>query len=212
MVATRRKPLLLIAVLALTAGTAHAAKVVRLSDPTGSEKGKRAAEMCRQVDVKSRDDGGLAQLDESLALAEQALAENEDDAKAHFAVFCSLGRRAEMQGADLDSLTTLGRLRGALDRAIEIEPSFVDALLAKGRLLARLPWILGGDAEEGEHLIRRALDLDPDSTVARLQLAHVLSERGEAAEARRVARDVVARAEKPALREEAHVLVASLAD
>jgi tetratricopeptide (TPR) repeat protein len=212
MVSTRRKPLLLVAVLTLLAGSAEAAKVVRLGDPSGSEAGKRAAEMCRQVDVKKPSESAMAQLGESLALAEKALDENERDAKAHFAVFCSLGRRAEIEGADIESLTTLGRLRDALDRALEIEPSFVDALLAKGRMLARLPWILGGDAEEGEQLIRRAIELDPNSTVARLQLAHVLSERGEDAEARRIARDVVARAEKPALREEAHVLVASLSE
>jgi tetratricopeptide (TPR) repeat protein len=210
MVTTRRTPLLLVAALTLLAGAADAAKVVRLADQSGSEKGRRAAELCRQVDVKSRGDGSVAQLEQSLAMAEKALAENEKDAKAHFAVFCSLGRRAEIEGADMESLTSLGRLRDALDRALEIEPSFVDALLAKGRMLARLPWILGGDAEEGERLIRHALELDPSSTVARLQLAHVLSERGEDAEARRIAREVVDRAEKPALRDEAHVLVASL--
>jgi tetratricopeptide (TPR) repeat protein len=212
MAATRQKTLLLIAVLSLLGGTAEAAKVVRLDDGTGSEAGRGAAQLCRQVDVKSRSEAAKGQLVRALALAEKAIAENENDAKAHFAVFCSLGRRAEIEGADVEGLTTLGRMRDSLDRALEIEPTFVDALLAKGRLLARLPWILGGDAEEGERLIRRAIELDPSSAVARLQLAHVLSERGEAAEARRIAREVVDRAEKPALREEAHVLVANLSE
>jgi tetratricopeptide (TPR) repeat protein len=212
MVATRRNPLLLIAVLSLLGGTAEAAKVVRLDDGTGSEAGRHAAELCRQVNVKTRSEGALHQLERSLAMAEKALAANQDDAKAHFAVFCSLGRRAEIEGADIDGLTVLARLQDSLDRALEVEPTFVDALLAKGRMLSRLPWILGGDAEEGERLIRRAIELDPDSSVARLQLAHVLSEQGEEAEARRIAREVVARAEKPAIREEAHVLVASLSE
>ncbi len=212
MVATRRNPFLLVAMLSLLVGTAAAAKVVRLDDGSGSEAGRRAAELCRQVDVKSPGDGAIDQLGRSLAIAEKALAANERDAKAHFAVFCSLGRRAEIAGADIEGLTALGRLRDSLDRALEIAPTFVDALLAKGRMLVRLPWFLGGDAEEGERLIRRAIELDPGSTVARLQLAHVLSEKGEEAEARRIAREVVDRAEKSTVRDEAHILVASLSE
>jgi Tfp pilus assembly protein PilF len=73
--------------------------------------------------------------------------------------------------------------------------------------------MLGGDANEGERLIRRAAELDPSSPVPRLHLAHVLIDQGQEAEARELAHDAIPRAEKspePAIRAEAKQLEARL--
>lgn len=211
MLGTRGTLAATLATLALLASSAHAG-VVTLADATGSPDARRAARLCNEAAAAGSEDAA-AQLDQALALAEDAVRKDPKDAKAHFAVFCSLGRRAELDGSDLEGLASLGRIQESLDRALALEPSFVDALVAKGRLLARLPWMLGGDADEGERLIRQALKLDPTSEVVRLHLAHVLIDQGEEAEARKLAHDAIERAEKSPeryVRVEAQTLVARL--
>ena len=206
-------------VLAASAAAAKVAtKVVTINDATGSDAARQAVKLCNDVAPvdgaqAAADPGAVKKLDQALTLAERAVQADARDAKAHFAVFCSLGRKAEVEGADLQGLASLGRMREELDRALEIEPAFVDALVAKGRLLARLPWMLGGDADEGERLIRRAAQLDPSSPVPPLHLAHVLIDQGQEAEARELAHDAIPRAEKspePAIRAEAKQLEARL--
>jgi tetratricopeptide (TPR) repeat protein len=186
----------ILANLALLAATAQAAQVVTLSDGTGSEAAREAARLCNETVAVVGSSAVTAKLDRALSLAESAVKANDRDAKAHFAIFCSLGRKAQLEGADIESLANLDRIREELDRALEIEPEFVDALVAKGRLLASLPWMLGGDADEGERLVRRALELDPSSPVAPLHLAHVLIDQGQAVEARKLARPAIERAER----------------
>ena len=192
----------ILANVALLAATAEAARIVTLNDGSGSEAARQAVRLCNEtIGIDPGDPGfdekaAMAKLDRALSLGERAVAANEQDAKGHFAIFCSLGRKAQLEGADLESLTNLGRIREELDRSLEIEPQFVDALVAKGRLLARLPWMLGGDADEGERLVRRALELDPSSPVAPLHLAHVLIDQGHEEEARRLAQSAIERAEK----------------
>ncbi len=161
----------------LLAGSVAASTLVRLADTTGSAAGRRAALLCLDAVVAPAGDPmALALLDEALALAETALASNTHDAKAHFAVFCSLGRRIEIEGFGVDSLDNVARLRKSLEAALASEPELVDALVAQGILLTRLPWLLGGDDEAGEVRLRRALELDPASDVARIALAGLTEE------------------------------------
>jgi cytochrome c-type biogenesis protein CcmH/NrfG len=49
--------------------------------------------------------------------------------------------------------------------------------------LVRLPRLLGGDAEHGEQLLKRVIELDPQAVNSRLTLAERCRQRGEAAEA-----------------------------
>lgn len=124
------------------------------------------------------------------------MASAERDAKAHFAIFCNLGRKLEEEGAGLASVTQVRHLRAEIDRALELEPEFVDALAAKGAFLVRLPSLLGGDQREGERLIRRAVDLAPDHPGARLELAKALAEKGAEDEALKEAKTVVELADR----------------
>jgi tetratricopeptide (TPR) repeat protein len=88
------------------------------------------------------------------------------------------------------------RLRREVDRTLELAPDFPDALVGKGSLLIDLPRALGGDAKEGERLLREALRIDPDYVDARVRLARVLDARGARDEAREEARRAVAVAER----------------
>jgi Tfp pilus assembly protein PilF len=68
--------------------------------------------------------------------------------------------------------------------------------VGKGSLLLNLPRLVGGDAVEGERLLRRALAIDPDYLGARLALVEALRARGAVVEARDQATQALAIAER----------------
>src|SRR5262249_22109172 len=117
-------------------------------------------------------------LDRGLALAEAAVQADDADAKAHFAVFCNLGRRMQLEPLSWKSLSAVRRLRTEIDRTLELAPTSVDALTAKGAFLLELPPFLGRDAAEAERLLRRALAVDPQARYARRTLERLVDERG----------------------------------
>ena len=124
---------------------------------------------------KSFEDG-----ERGLLLARQSLVKTPMDPRAHFALFCHLGRRSEAAGVGIGTLSDLAVMQAALDRALELEPNYVDALVGKGALLIELPWFLGGDDEDGERLLRQALTLDGQFLAARDRLAAFLEQDGRA--------------------------------
>jgi len=122
---------------------------------------------------------------ESLTLADQAVAADDRDALAHFSRFCALGEQARISGASISSLLKIGPIRDAVERTLVLAPDFPDALLGKGALLVSLPALLGGDDDEGERLVRHALEIDPEFVDARLFLAETLLEDGRREAARK---------------------------
>jgi hypothetical protein len=107
-----------------------------------------------------------AQLDEALALAEAAMRERPDDPVAHFAAFCSRGRRLQLQGLTLRVFAEIRLVRAHIERTLELAPDWPDAIAGKGSLLVSLPTPLGGDRTEGQRLLRLALTLDPANVEA----------------------------------------------
>lgn len=165
--------------LALLAPAAsHAASTGFYSHGAGvSARILESIELCTSAD-ELFDAERAAAVARGVKLAEDAVANREDDARAQFALFCNLGRQAEMEGASLDALATVERMEAAVDRALELEPGYLDALVGKGMLLIELPWMMGGDEDRGEDLLREALALDPMFTEARERLATFLGEEG----------------------------------
>jgi tetratricopeptide (TPR) repeat protein len=160
-----------------------AATCVAAADPPGTPASREALALCERVDdVPAPEQPAL--LDRALAQAEAAVAADERDALAHFAVFCSLGRRMRRAGIGVGALVDFRRLRREVDRTLELAPDFADALAGKGALLAETPRLMGGDPAAAESLLRRALAVDPDYVGPRLDLARVLRNRGATAEAR----------------------------
>jgi hypothetical protein len=102
-----------------------------------------------------------------LALAERAAARDEGCARAHFAMFCTLGKLVDEEGIGWRTLGSVRRVRAAAERAVVLDPDDVDALVGKGALLLRLPRWLGGDREEAARCLERALAIDPWHAVGR---------------------------------------------
>lgn len=105
-------------------------------------------------------------LSHSLALAEAAVRTSPESADAHFAVFCALGKQLEERGIGWRALADLRRVRRAVDRALEIDPNHVDALIGKSLMLSRLPRMFGGDPAEARRCLERAYRRAPAHPVA----------------------------------------------
>ena len=151
---------------ALLLGLAAGAEAV----PAGSDRARQAFDLCQQADVEPDDAGRVRILTRGLALAEVAVGEDDADALGHFALFCNLARRLRHDGLRLGSPFEVWRTLRALDRAVALAPFDPDVMTAKGALLIELPTLLGGDAEEGEVWLRRALAVAPEHATARAYL------------------------------------------
>ena len=121
----------------------------------------------------------LAHFQRSQALAERAVASNDQLADAHFALFCSLGEQVRIDGERFSSVFGFRRMMAALDRTLELNPEHLDALSSKATFLVRLPVILGGDAAKGEQILRKVIQRDPKAVNARITLAKVFAAQGD---------------------------------
>jgi tetratricopeptide (TPR) repeat protein len=185
----RSAPTALAVALAVTA-------VARAADPPPSPQADEAIALCERSREPGDPDEQRRLRERGLALAEQAVAADDHDPRAHFAVFCNVGSEMQAAGLSPRNLVAVRRLRREIDRTVALAPHWSDALFAKGRLLLELPRVMGGDAAEGERLLREALRIDPDYVNARLHLAQALAARGAHAEAQAEPRRALASAER----------------
>ena len=117
------------------------------------------------------------------ALANQAVTLDDKSAAAHFAIVCNLGEILRLDGEKLTSVLLLRRLMAEVDRTLELDPGHVDAMATKGTLLLRLPRMFGGDAKEGERLLREVIRRDDRAVTSRITLAKTCEARGDRDEA-----------------------------
>ena len=115
----------------------------------------------------------LSLLSRGLDLAESAVALDDRSARAHFAVFCNLGKATSLGGIGFGTFGAVDRLRREIDVTLALAPDDAEALTAKGALLMKLPRWLGGDQREAELWLRRALAVDPLNATARAYLDEV---------------------------------------
>jgi tetratricopeptide (TPR) repeat protein len=179
----------------LAVGVLFLAAVARADEPPGSPRARQALATCEHADGVP-DAEKRTRLAQSLGEAEQAEAEDERDPVAHFAIFCTVGKQTQMAGLSTKVIGNVRRCRREVDRALELAPDYPAALAGKGAFLIELPRLFGGDAKEGERLLRRALELDPDYVRPRLDLARALQSRGAKTEAHTEAERALASAQK----------------
>jgi tetratricopeptide (TPR) repeat protein len=131
-----------------------------------------ALQRCRAAEAENEPERERL-LEDGLKLAEEAVAADDEDAEAHFALFCNLAEQVRRQGVGPSTLFDLRRARRELDRALEIAPSDPELLAAKGAVLLSLPGFLGGDPDEAQGLLLRAFIADPDNHATRTYLEQV---------------------------------------
>ena len=155
----------------------------RAAEPTALELARRGLTECEAGRRSSLRDERQAHFERGREFGDQAVTLDGQSAEAHFAVFCNMGELMRLDGETLSSVFQLRRLNAEIDRTLELNPEYTEAMAAKGILLIRLPRLLGGDAERGETLLRRVLQKDPNAVESRLMLAKTCESRGDRDEA-----------------------------
>lgn len=155
---------------------------------------ERYAELEREGAQRGGDQGVAAQLLARLALAgsgdfetlieqgEQCVQRFAQSASCHYVLGSALGMEAQ-SGGTLRALRLVGRVRAALARAVQLDPSMFEARSNLQLLYLVLPGIAGGSVEKARQLEREVRDSQPE--VARLLRARLeaQAERWELAEA-----------------------------
>ena len=170
-----------VAAAAMLAGLAP--RPARASDPSALELARLGLAECEEGRRSTARDERQAHFQRGQALGDQAVALDGQSAEAHFAVFCNMGELMRLDGETLSSMFQLRHLTAEIDRTLELNPDYTEAMAAKGILLIRLPRFLGGDVEKGETLLRRVLQKDPNAVESRLILAKTCESRGDRDEA-----------------------------
>lgn len=103
---------------------------------------------------------------------------------AHFWYAANTGRWGQTKGV-MRSLFLLPTMREEIDILLALNPRSARAHNVAGNFMAEVPGLLGGDKKKAEEHFRKALEIDPRYTVARLDFARFLAATGRVAEARR---------------------------
>jgi tetratricopeptide (TPR) repeat protein len=90
------------------------------------------------------------------------------------------------------SLFLLPTMREEIDILLRLNPRSARTHNLAGNFMAEVPVLLGGDKQKAEEHLKKALEIDPRYTTARLSLANFLAAAGRDAEARRELRRILA--------------------
>ncbi len=153
------------------------------ADQSAKALADRAMEECQRGRSADARHVRLAHFERAQALAEKAVALDEQLPDAHYSLFCTLGEQLRIDGENLMSAFGFPAMMAELDRTLELDPNHLNAISSKATFLVRLPSLFGGDIKKGEALLRRVIREDPTCINARLTLAKVLADRGDYPEA-----------------------------
>jgi tetratricopeptide (TPR) repeat protein len=158
-----------------------------LAQGSSVELSREALKECQKGRIATEREVRVGYFEQGKKLAKEAIQLDQQNPKAHFALFCNLGERMRVDGESLSAVLDYGHLMDALDKALDLDPDYLDAISAKGMILIRLPWIMGGDADKGEVLLKRVIKEEPTAINARIGLARLYVERGDHSKALRYA-------------------------
>ena len=132
----------------------------------------------------------LAAYEQGRETARRAIALAPSNDMAHLWLALNTGRYAEMKGM-VTGLKMLPTIREASDTVLRLNPRNVDGLVLAGGILAGVPRVMGGDRVKAEAHFKRALELDPHKTSARIELAELYIDLRRWADARRELQRIV---------------------
>ena len=141
-------------------------------------------------DLRTTAEDKLASYDRGREIGQRAveLAPRSHDAHLWFAI--NTARWGETKGV-LRSLFLLPTIRQELETLLELDPRSVRAHILVGNVLLEVPGFAGGDRAKAEEHLKKALEIDPRFTNARVDLARVYLADARYADARRELQRVV---------------------
>jgi hypothetical protein len=107
------------------------------------------------------------------AFAETLKALDDSNAGGHMWYGVAAGALAEIKGI-LNSVEVIPKLKREFTRALELDSGYAPAYECLGRFYFDLPPELGGSTERSVELYRSGLEIAPDYTLLRLELARAL--------------------------------------
>ena len=135
-------------------------------------------------------DDKLAAYDRGREIGQRAVELAPRNPEAHVWYGINTGRWGLTKGV-MRSLFLLPTVREQVDATLALDPRNLRALALSGNVYLEVPGLFGGDREKAEQQFRRALEIDPHFTVARVDLARVLIAKGQYADARRELQRVI---------------------
>jgi tetratricopeptide (TPR) repeat protein len=135
-------------------------------------------------------DDKLAAYDRGREIGKRAVELAPKNPEAHVWYGINTGRWGLTKGV-MRSLFLLPTVREEVDATLALDPKNLRALALSGNVFLEVPGLFGGDKDKAEQQFRKALEIDPRFTVARVDLARVLIATGRNAEARRELQRVI---------------------
>jgi tetratricopeptide (TPR) repeat protein len=132
----------------------------------------------------------LAAYDRGRQIGQRAVELAPKNPDAHLWYAINTARWGETKGV-LRSLFLLPTIREELRILLELDPRSVRAHILAGNVLLEVPGFAGGDRAKAEEHFKKALEIDPRFTNARVDLARVYIADGRYADARRELQRVV---------------------
>ncbi len=132
----------------------------------------------------------LAAYDRGREIGQRAVELAPKNPDAHLWYAINTARWGETKGV-LRSLFLLPTIREELRILLELDPRSVRAHILAGNVLLEVPGFAGGDRTKAEEHFKKALEIDPRFTNARVDLARVYIADGRYADARRELQRVV---------------------
>jgi tetratricopeptide (TPR) repeat protein len=132
----------------------------------------------------------LAAYDRGREIGKRAVELAPKNPEAHVWYGINTGRWGLTKGV-MRSLFLLPTVRQEVDATLALDPRNLRALALSGNVFLEVPGLFGGDREKAEQQFRKALEIDPHFTVARVDLARVLIAGSRYADARRELQRVI---------------------
>uniref|UniRef100_A0A831U523 Tetratricopeptide repeat protein n=1 Tax=Thermus islandicus TaxID=540988 RepID=A0A831U523_9DEIN len=164
---------------------------VRLGTPEALALAAKAASFYALYQAK--DEEKRAWFEKAERAASQAIAKAPDYPEGYFERARALGRLAQYKGV-LEALAEglAPRIRSDLERTLKLKPDHAGAMVALALWhfeLVQKGWLVaatqGADGGRVEPLMRRAIELEPEAIIHRVEYARVLSAWGKREEARK---------------------------
>jgi tetratricopeptide (TPR) repeat protein len=152
---------------------------------TDYEAAWKLARMCYWLGTHGTKEERRAALERGVKAGETAVRLSPNRSEGHFWLAANMGTLAEAGGLS-QGLKFRGRIRDELQRTMAIEPTYEQgsAEAALGQWYAKVPGLFGGDDKKAEAHFRRALEINPQSRTALVNLADLLIDKGRKDEAR----------------------------